>query len=290
MPSRQNSRASPCASSAPAPSACSPRIGQEYASSIHAVDVVNSSDAAHFIVWKRDGWLAPYLPEDVAKHYPAEHKDPDGMFASFRGLALHHRLQYQHRESRRGAQELCRSARSEMDRQARQGASRLQRHDHDRDLPDAARSRLGLFREARQAEGHAGAVVRRSAEEACARRTLGDGRRQRVQYLPDEGNQPAGRARLCDRRLAADRRAERHLQECAKPERRAAVPELLLHAGMPAADHRCRRPALRASADEGKGRPHAVQGHQVDEGRPGARRKAVRGDQEALHQDLPASE
>ena len=60
------------------------RIGQEYSSNIHAVDVVNSSDAAHFIVWKRDGILAPYVPEDVAKHFPAEHKDPDGMFASFR--------------------------------------------------------------------------------------------------------------------------------------------------------------------------------------------------------------
>ena len=60
------------------------RIGQEYGSRIHAVDVVNSSDAAHFIVWKRDGWLAPYVPEDVAKHYPAEHKDADGMFATWR--------------------------------------------------------------------------------------------------------------------------------------------------------------------------------------------------------------
>jgi iron(III) transport system substrate-binding protein len=60
------------------------RIGQEFASNIHAVDVVNSSDAAHFIVWKRDGVLAPYVPEDVAKFYPAEHRDPDGMFASFR--------------------------------------------------------------------------------------------------------------------------------------------------------------------------------------------------------------
>jgi iron(III) transport system substrate-binding protein len=60
------------------------RIGQEYASNIHAVDIVNSSDAAHFIVWKRDGLLAPYLPEDVAKYYPSEHKDADGMFASFR--------------------------------------------------------------------------------------------------------------------------------------------------------------------------------------------------------------
>ncbi len=60
------------------------RIGQEYASNIRAVDVVNSSDAAHMIVWKRDGLLAPYMPEDVAKHYPEDHRDPDGMFASFR--------------------------------------------------------------------------------------------------------------------------------------------------------------------------------------------------------------
>src|SRR4249919_3523687 len=60
------------------------RIGQEYGSKIHAVDVANSSDAAHFIAWKRDGWLAPYVPEDVARFYPPEHRDPDGMFASFR--------------------------------------------------------------------------------------------------------------------------------------------------------------------------------------------------------------
>src|SRR3954447_7539262 len=65
------------------------RIGQEYGSNIHAVDVVNSSDASHLIVWKRDGLLAPFVPEDVAKHYPAEHKDADGMYASFRvGLSI----------------------------------------------------------------------------------------------------------------------------------------------------------------------------------------------------------
>ena len=60
------------------------RIGQEYASGIHAVDVVNSSDAAHFIAWKREGLLEAYVPEDVARFYPDEHKDADGMFASFR--------------------------------------------------------------------------------------------------------------------------------------------------------------------------------------------------------------
>src|SRR5690242_6299405 len=65
------------------------RIGQEYASRIYAVDVVNSSDAAHFIVWKREGFLEPFVPEDVAKFYKAEHKDPDGQFAGFRvGLVV----------------------------------------------------------------------------------------------------------------------------------------------------------------------------------------------------------
>src|SRR5262245_37229874 len=60
------------------------RIGQEYTSKVYPVDVANSSDAAHFIAWKRDGWLAPYVPEDVAKFYPAEHRDADGMYATFR--------------------------------------------------------------------------------------------------------------------------------------------------------------------------------------------------------------
>ena len=65
------------------------RIGQEYQSRIYAADVVQSSDAAHFIVWKRDGILAPYVPEDVAKFYPREHQDADGLFASFRiGLSV----------------------------------------------------------------------------------------------------------------------------------------------------------------------------------------------------------
>jgi iron(III) transport system substrate-binding protein len=60
------------------------RIGQEYGSRIYAADVVNTSDAAHVIVWKRNGWLEPYVPEDVAKHFPSEHKDSDGTFASAR--------------------------------------------------------------------------------------------------------------------------------------------------------------------------------------------------------------
>jgi iron(III) transport system substrate-binding protein len=60
------------------------RLGQEYGSKIYAADVVNTSDASHFIVWKRDDWLAPYVPEDVAAYFPSEHKDADGTFATWR--------------------------------------------------------------------------------------------------------------------------------------------------------------------------------------------------------------
>src|SRR4051812_23050289 len=58
------------------------RIGQEQASRIHAVDVAISTDAAHFVAWKREGLLAPYLPEDVARHFLPDGIDPDGMHAT----------------------------------------------------------------------------------------------------------------------------------------------------------------------------------------------------------------
>ena len=60
------------------------RIGQEYQSKIYVCDVVNSSDAAHLIIWKRGGLLASFLPDEVAQHYPKQHWDPDGMYASWR--------------------------------------------------------------------------------------------------------------------------------------------------------------------------------------------------------------
>src|SRR5262249_59064484 len=72
------------------------RIGQERASNIFACDVAQSSDAAHYIAWKRDGALTAYVPEDVANHFPAQHRDADGMFASWRlflcGIAYNSKL------------------------------------------------------------------------------------------------------------------------------------------------------------------------------------------------------
>jgi iron(III) transport system substrate-binding protein len=60
------------------------RVEQEYGSNIYAVDVIDSADAAHFLTWKERGWLARYVPEDVAKHWSPEERDPDGTFFSFR--------------------------------------------------------------------------------------------------------------------------------------------------------------------------------------------------------------
>jgi len=62
------------------------RIGQEYSSNIRAVDVVNTADAAHMIVWKRNGWLAPYLPQEVAQHFDKAYYDPDAFHVTTRIL------------------------------------------------------------------------------------------------------------------------------------------------------------------------------------------------------------
>lgn len=62
------------------------RIVQEYSSNIHAVDVVNTADAAHCIVWKRNQWLAPYMPEEVAKHFGKDYYDPNGLHVTTRIL------------------------------------------------------------------------------------------------------------------------------------------------------------------------------------------------------------
>jgi iron(III) transport system substrate-binding protein len=60
------------------------RVAQEFSSNIHAVDVINTSDASHVIPWKANGWLMPFVPEDVAKYFPDVYRDADGMSATSR--------------------------------------------------------------------------------------------------------------------------------------------------------------------------------------------------------------
>jgi iron(III) transport system substrate-binding protein len=59
------------------------RINQEHQSGIRNVDVVNSSDASHFLFWKQQKWLAAHTPPDV-KRYAPQFKDPDGYYADWR--------------------------------------------------------------------------------------------------------------------------------------------------------------------------------------------------------------
>lgn len=59
------------------------RIQQERGSNIHAADVAECSDMTALLDWKKQGWLAAFMPADVAK-YPADQKDPDGFFATDR--------------------------------------------------------------------------------------------------------------------------------------------------------------------------------------------------------------
>jgi len=58
------------------------RIAQEQASRINAVDIANSTDPAHYLDWKKNDWLAPFMTEDLARHFPAEHVESDGLHAT----------------------------------------------------------------------------------------------------------------------------------------------------------------------------------------------------------------
>ena len=122
--SRRSSPASRCGSSASAPSACS----SASARSTRAASTRSTWSTRRTPPMSSSGSATAgsrrIVPEDVAKHFPAEHKDPDGTFASCPRHALPDRLQHQSGEGRGGAEELRRPARSEMDRQDRQGASR----------------------------------------------------------------------------------------------------------------------------------------------------------------------
>lgn len=58
------------------------RIDQEQASHIAGVDLVCSTDPAHFIYWKRKDWVAPYVTDDMVKNFPREQVHADGTSAT----------------------------------------------------------------------------------------------------------------------------------------------------------------------------------------------------------------
>jgi iron(III) transport system substrate-binding protein len=60
------------------------RLSQEYESGIYNADVVNSADAAHFVVWQRQGWLASYLPDEITQFYDKATYEPGGHYATWK--------------------------------------------------------------------------------------------------------------------------------------------------------------------------------------------------------------
>jgi iron(III) transport system substrate-binding protein len=56
------------------------RVAQEYGSNIHVVDAIDSTDAAHPLYWKQQGWLVAYVPEGATR-LPDDARDPEGFYA-----------------------------------------------------------------------------------------------------------------------------------------------------------------------------------------------------------------
>ena len=262
------------------------RIGQEYASNIHAVDVVNSSDAAHFIVWKRDGILAPYVPEDVALHYPAEHKDPDGLFASWRiWLCV---IGYNTKLVK--AEEAPKSFADLLDPKwvgkivkahpGYSGTIMTATFQIARDIGWDYFEKLAQ-QKVMQVQSSADPPKKLALGE---RAIMADGNEYNLVQLKEKGD-PVEIV-YPTRGHAHHRRSVRRDEGRAQPERRAAAAELHVLARVPAADGRRRRPALVPRAGEGQGRPQTAGRDQADEGRRRRGREAGRGDQGALHEVL----
>ena len=155
------------------------RIEQEFASNVHAADVATTADASHFISWKRNGWLAPFVPEDVAKYFPAQYRDGDGMFATSRlwlsSIAYNTGLVKPADAPMSFADLLDPKWAGKMVKGHPAYSGTIMS-----DVPAGSRARLGLSGETVETARHAGAIVHRPAEETGARRARRDGRRKRL--------------------------------------------------------------------------------------------------------------
>ena len=263
------------------------RIGQEYSANVHAVDVVNSSDASHLVYWKDKDMLAAYVPEDVAKFYPAEHKDADGMFASFRVflcvIAYNTNLVKKEEAPKSFADLLDPKWKGKIVKAhpGYSGTIMTATYQISRDLG------WGYFEKLAQQN----ILQVQSAADPPKKLALGERAIQAdgVEYLilqEKESGQPVEPVYATEGtplivgpnglfKAAPNPNAARLFQSFS------------LLARVPAALHRHRRLALGASAGQGKGRPHAAQRDQADEGRCGGGAEDGRRDQGALRQDVP---
>ena len=225
------------------------------------------------------------MPEDVAKHYPAEHRDADGLFASFRIW-------------------LCVIG---------YNTNLVKPEDAPKSFADLLDPKwVGKIVKAHP--GYSGTIMTATFQIA---RDLGWDyleklAKQKVMQV-QSATDPPKKLALGERAVMADgneynlfqlketgepveivyptegtpldRRPERHLQERAQSERRAAVPELLLRLECQQLIIGCRRPALGASAGQGESRAASrFASIKTMKDDPAGVEKHERGDQDALQQ------
>jgi len=242
------------------------RIGQEYASNVHAVDVANSSDASHLLTWKKQDMLLPYVPEDVAKYYKPEHRDADGSYAGFRAtlspIAYNTKLVK--------AEEAPASFKDLLDPRWKGKIVKAHPGYSGTILTATFEMVRDIGWEFYENLAKQNIMQVQSATDPPKKLALGersvmaDGTEYNV---PAERRRPAGRYHLSDRGHAFHYRTERRVQGGTQSQCGKTVPELLLHPGSAADHHRRRRPALAASAGQGACRSQAACRDQADEGR-----------------------
>ena len=156
------------------------RVAQEFASGIHAGDVVNSADAAHFIPWKKNGWLMPFVSEDMANHFLPGYRDSDGMFATTRvwlsSIAYNTNLV---KPGCAKVSRICSSRNGQRMVKATRPTAAIAHHH----IPAGSRTGVGIF------EASPSACCRCTSTDPpkLARRTGRDGRRQRANITAARG-------------------------------------------------------------------------------------------------------
>jgi len=260
------------------------RIAQEQGSNINAVDVVNTSDTAHVIVWNRDGWLAPYVPEDVARFFPEQYRDPEGVSAYTRvwlsSLGYNTNLVKPEDAPKSFADLLDPKWAGKMVKAhpAYSGTIMTATFQIVRELGWGYLERLSRQR-VMQVQSSTDPPKKLALGE---RAVMADGNDYNLIQLKERGDP----VEVVYPRHAVRLWADRDLQVRAEPERRAPVPELPAFARGSATARRLRAPAFGARPSDRKARRAHAQGHQADEGRSRRRRSAGRGDQGALCEDF----
>ena len=248
--------------------------------------MVNTADQAHCIVWKRNGWLAPYLPEDVAEHFAKHYYDADGLHVTTRMLVSP--LGYNTNMVK--AEEAPKSFADLLDPKwagkmikahpAYSGTIMNATFQIARDLGWDYLEKLAKQR----------VMQVQSATDTPKKLALGeravmvDGAGYLVIQYKEKGDPveivyPAEGTPLATA-------PERGVQGRAQSQCGAPVPELDARARGPADPRRLRPPVFAARPDGGKAGRAPARRHQADEGGSGGRGEERRGHQAALHADF----